>query len=111
LKANCNLPVLEKLVVCSPEGFLSQDNGMDCLHFLHETERLVVDRLLDWHDQAKLAGRKSRADALLLLAWAAYDRPPKISKAAAQPVEREINTNHELPDSSEVPELSQSAIQ
>ena len=32
----------------------------------------VTDRLLKWHDEAKLAGRYSRADALLELAWCSY---------------------------------------
>jgi hypothetical protein len=37
----------------------------------------IVDRLLDWHDQAKLAGRECRANELLGLAWYAYDLPAK----------------------------------
>jgi hypothetical protein len=35
----------------------------------------LIDRILGWHDQAKLAGRKTRADFLLEFAWFAYDRP------------------------------------
>jgi hypothetical protein len=35
----------------------------------------LIDRILAWHDQAKLAGRTTRADSLLELAWFAYDRP------------------------------------
>ncbi len=35
----------------------------------------VVDRLLAWADDAKRAGRRSRADELLLMAWNAYDAP------------------------------------
>jgi hypothetical protein len=43
---------------------------------LRKPPQEVADRILDWHDQAKLAGRISRADALLLLAWRAYEQPP-----------------------------------
>lgn len=35
-----------------------------------------VERLLDWHDQAKLAGRDDRAAELLQLAWRAFDQVP-----------------------------------
>jgi hypothetical protein len=35
----------------------------------------IIDRLLDWQAQAKLAGRTDRADALLALSWYVYDRP------------------------------------
>jgi hypothetical protein len=35
----------------------------------------MTDRLLVWHDQAKLAGRETRAETLLALAWYSYDRP------------------------------------
>jgi hypothetical protein len=34
----------------------------------------VVNRLLDWHDEARRAGRAERADFLVYLAWEAYDR-------------------------------------
>jgi hypothetical protein len=37
----------------------------------------VTERLLDWVEQAGAARRRYRADALLLLAWVAYDRPAK----------------------------------
>jgi hypothetical protein len=37
--------------------------------------RAVTERLLDWCDQASSAGRRRRADDLLVLAWSAYDRP------------------------------------
>jgi hypothetical protein len=37
----------------------------------------ITERLLDWLEQATHAGRRCRADALLLLAWCAYDRPPR----------------------------------
>src|ERR1019366_5995430 len=37
----------------------------------------IADRLLDWHDQAKLAGRVSRANMLLDLAWYAFCVPAK----------------------------------
>jgi hypothetical protein len=42
----------------------------------------VIDRLLGWHDQAKLAGRASRAEALLALAWFAFERPQVIGPLA-----------------------------
>ena len=35
----------------------------------------IIDRLLNWHEQATFAGRSDRANALLDLAWCAYDRP------------------------------------
>jgi hypothetical protein len=35
----------------------------------------TADRLLDWHDQAKLAGRIARANVLLDLAWCAFYLP------------------------------------
>jgi hypothetical protein len=41
----------------------------------HKPAHEVADRLIDWHDQAKLAGRESRANDLLDLAWAAFDPP------------------------------------
>jgi hypothetical protein len=44
----------------------------------------VANKILDWHDQAKLAGRMSRADALLLLAWHAYEQLPE-SKREVDP--------------------------
>ena len=34
----------------------------------------MTERLLTWCDEARSAGRKCRAEALLLLAWMAYDR-------------------------------------
>ena len=36
----------------------------------------VAERLAVWADEARTAGRVERADALLLLAWRAYDMPP-----------------------------------
>ena len=33
----------------------------------------LIGRLLTWHDQARLAGRKARADALLMMAWNVSD--------------------------------------
>ena len=39
---------------------------------LVEPAHHVTDRLLKWHDEAKLAGRHSRAEALLELAWCSY---------------------------------------
>lgn len=40
----------------------------------------IADRLMDWHDQAKLAGREERANLLLNLAWYAFG-PPAIVDA------------------------------
>ena len=49
---------------------------MGCLNIkLSRPRDEVTDRLLVWHDQAKLAGRKCRAETLLALAWYSYDRP------------------------------------
>ena len=49
---------------------------MSCLHFKSPRPTdAMTDRLLDWHDQAKLSGRKTRAETLLALAWESYDRP------------------------------------
>jgi hypothetical protein len=36
----------------------------------------MTDRLLVWREQALCAGRVSRAEALLFLAWRAYDWTP-----------------------------------
>lgn len=44
--------------------------------------RRMTERLLDWHDHAKLVGREFCADTLLLLAWEAYDRPSAVQRAA-----------------------------
>lgn len=35
----------------------------------------IVERLMDWSDAARFAGRVERAERLLFLAWAAYDAP------------------------------------
>ena len=40
--------------------------------------RAVAERLADWSDQARRAGRVERSDRLLLAAWEAYDRPPTV---------------------------------
>jgi hypothetical protein len=39
----------------------------------------IAERLADWSDQARRAGRKERADRLLLAAWDAYERLPAVS--------------------------------
>lgn len=36
---------------------------------------LVTERLLVWSEEARRRGQPARAEALLLLAWEAYDRP------------------------------------
>lgn len=36
----------------------------------------IVNRLLDWSDNARRLGRVRRADYLVCLAWEAYDRVP-----------------------------------
>jgi hypothetical protein len=40
--------------------------------------RAVAERLADWSDQARRAGRAERSDRLLIAAWAAYDRLKKM---------------------------------
>jgi hypothetical protein len=40
----------------------------------------MCKRLLDWCEEARRAGRARRAQALLLLAWRAYDQPPAQGK-------------------------------
>lgn len=37
----------------------------------------AAERLAEWSEAARLAGRDERADRLLLLAWEAYDRPAR----------------------------------
>jgi hypothetical protein len=36
----------------------------------------ITERLLTWCAEAQRAGRKCRAEVLLLLAWRAYERQP-----------------------------------
>lgn len=55
----------------------------------------VIDRLLEWHEQAKLARRLSRADELLALAWFAYDRPLALPPSPHCPVSP--STSREFP--------------
>jgi hypothetical protein len=43
----------------------------------HNPMHEIADRLLDWHDQARLAGRDSRANVLLNLAGHALGAPGK----------------------------------
>lgn len=43
----------------------------------------AAERLAEWADEARRAGRTNRADQLLMLAWEAYDRPAKQRFAAA----------------------------
>ena len=38
------------------------------------TSHALAERLLDWSEKASRSGRKSRGEALLLLAWQAYDK-------------------------------------
>lgn len=40
--------------------------------------RAVAERLADWSDQARRAGRAERSDRLLLAAWTAYDLLPTV---------------------------------
>jgi hypothetical protein len=40
------------------------------------SSHVMSERLLVWREEAQRAGRDRRAEALLLLAWRAYDRPP-----------------------------------
>jgi hypothetical protein len=37
----------------------------------------IVNRLLDWSEQARRLGRVQRAECLVCLAWQAYDRAPR----------------------------------
>ena len=37
----------------------------------------IVNRLLDWSDEARRLGRVRRAEYLVCLAWEAYDRVPR----------------------------------
>jgi hypothetical protein len=37
----------------------------------------IVNRLLDWSDEARRLGRVRRAEYLVCLAWDAYDRVPR----------------------------------
>lgn len=39
----------------------------------------LAQRLADWADEARLSGRMDRADALMLLAWKAYDAPRTVA--------------------------------
>ena len=50
----------------------------------------VIDQLLDWAEQASLQGRKSRADELVELAWAAYDQPVARQPVPPRPVPQSI---------------------
>jgi hypothetical protein len=45
--------------------------------WINRPAHAVTERLLDWFEQAMRAGRRRRADALLLLAWRAYERPSR----------------------------------
>jgi len=38
-------------------------------------QELLINRLLDWAEEARGQGRLKRADYLLSLAWEAYDSP------------------------------------
>ena len=42
----------------------------------------AAERLVEWSEAARLAGRTERADRLLLLAWEAYDRPARTLRHA-----------------------------
>lgn len=42
----------------------------------------TAERLAEWSEAARLAGRNERADRLLLLAWEAYDRPARTPRHA-----------------------------
>ena len=44
----------------------------------------VADRLVRWVEEARRAGRTHRADALLVLAWVAYDTPKKAERQAGE---------------------------
>jgi len=41
----------------------------------------MCERLLDWREEARRAGRISCGGVLLLLAWQAYDRPARGKQA------------------------------
>jgi hypothetical protein len=46
----------------------------------HEDPYAMTKRLLRWREGALRAGRESCSEALLLLAWKSYDRPPAHDK-------------------------------
>jgi phage tail protein X len=67
----------------------------------------IIDRLLDWHEQAKSAGRTDRADALLALAWYVYDGP----LAAHTPVDKSWNGYGRMPGQSQFRPCSAAILQ
>jgi hypothetical protein len=48
-----------------------------------EKTHTMTERLLDWREEARRAGRARRGEVLLLLAWRAYDRLRARGKKAA----------------------------
>ena len=52
----------------------------------YEARDAVIDHLVNWAEQAKLAGRKARADDLINLAWFAYDQPVTRQSAPLRPI-------------------------
>jgi hypothetical protein len=67
----------------------------------------IIDRLLNWHEQATFAGRSDRAHALLDLAWYAYDRP----FATHTQVDRSGKGYRQLPRQSQFRPLSAAILQ
>ena len=67
----------------------------------------IIDRLLNWHEQATFAGRSDRANALLDLAWCAYDRPI----ATHTQVDRSGNGYRQLRKQSQFRPLSTAILQ
>lgn len=76
---------LGRTVAVPPSPTPEQDN-----HRFYPGQRLrplrdphaAAERLAEWSEAARLAGRTERADRLLLLAWEAYDRPARTPRHA-----------------------------
>ena len=68
--------------ITPPRSVSEQDNHKFCSEQHCRPLRdppAVAERLAQWSEAARLAGRRDRADRLLLLAWEAYDRPARAS--------------------------------
>ena len=63
-------------------GAVRNDDGQPCAFVfdyshLRSNRGTIVNRLLDWSDEARRLGRLRRAEYLVCLAWEAYDRVPR----------------------------------
>ena len=69
---------LGRTIAAPPSPIPEQDNHRFCPEQQPRPLRdphAAAERLAEWSEAARLAGRIERADRLLLLAWEAYDRP------------------------------------